>query len=121
MKNLRRCGRYHTRTHTISIPLWAWKQGAWYVLWYTIHETIHEGDLPTPSTSEAIRQGMQKTSGGRDFTLFNMWGMVAHVPDAGSADTTIDMALATFSFSGKDPTLTRDIPFLPDLDAVEQS
>jgi len=41
VKNLRRRGRYHGRTHTISIPLWTWGYGPEYVLWYTIHEAIH--------------------------------------------------------------------------------
>jgi hypothetical protein len=67
-----------------------------------------------PTSSQFIRMGVGKSSGGRDIFCREMWAMVLHVPAGG---TTIDMALASFAFSGKDPVLTKQTPFNAALNA----
>ena len=41
LKHLKSCGRYHTKTHSISVPFWAGSRGIEYAWWYVIHESIH--------------------------------------------------------------------------------
>jgi len=41
LKDLRRCGRAHFRTNSISIPIWTLKHSVEYTWAYTIHEVCH--------------------------------------------------------------------------------
>jgi len=41
IKEVRRGGRYHRRTHSITLPKWVLVKPVEYLWYYVIHETIH--------------------------------------------------------------------------------